>query len=244
MYRLSTSPGLKTSKTMKILALDTATEACSAALYNEGEIVHQFQLAPREHTKLILKMAEQLLAQSGIALTELDGLAFGRGPGSFTGIRIATGVIQGLGFAADLPVVGVSTLASIAQAVSRDHQQQNVLATIDARMGGIYWGCYRLGDNPFIELVGEERVTAPEDIALPEEHTFCVAGSAVKAYQAALEGQFTNRVSHYFPDYLPTAETMVELAVADYQKGLAVPAHQALPVYLRNNVAKKAKDQK
>lgn len=244
MFRLSTSPGLKTSKTMKLLALDTATEACSAALYNDGEIVHQFQLAPREHTKLILQMAEQLLAQSEVALSDLDGLAFGRGPGSFTGIRIATGVIQGLGFAADLPVVGVSTLASIAQSVYRHHQQHNVLATIDARMGGVYWGYYCLGDNQLMELDGEEHVTAPEEIILPEGREFCIAGSAIKAYQSALEGQFANRVSQYFPDYLPTAETMVELAVADYEKGLAVPAHQALPVYLRNNVAKKAKDQK
>ena len=99
---------------LKILAVDTATEASSAALYIDGDIKQDFQLAPREHTRLILKQAEGLLTEAGIRVSDLDALASGRGPGSFTGVRIATGVVQGMAFGADIPVVPVSTLASIA----------------------------------------------------------------------------------------------------------------------------------
>ena len=124
---------------MKLLALDTATEACSAALYIDGEIKQEYQLAPREHTRLILAMVESLLVEAGITIKQLDALAFGRGPGSFTGVRIATGAVQGMAYGADLPVVPVSTLASIAQSVHDEHQAESVLTAIDARMQAVYW---------------------------------------------------------------------------------------------------------
>jgi tRNA threonylcarbamoyladenosine biosynthesis protein TsaB len=121
----------------RILAVDTATEACSAALYIDGEIEQKFELAPREHTQFILQMIESLLVEADLKMNQLDALAFGRGPGSFTGVRIATGVVQGIGFAADLPVVPISTLASIAQVMQDDHGADKVLYAIDARMGGV-----------------------------------------------------------------------------------------------------------
>lgn len=187
---------------MKILALDTATEACSAALYIDGEISEEFQLAPREHTQLILKMAESLLQQADIKLNDLDALAFGRGPGSFTGVRIATGVVQGLAFATDLPVVPISTLASMAQFIHQQHQHNKVLSGIDARMGGMYWGCYQLGSHGLMQLVGKEQVSAPESVELPDEDQWVGAGTAWQSYADQLAQKLPGRVSHQYNECL------------------------------------------
>ncbi len=228
---------------MKLLALDTATEACSAALLIDGQVEAIYQLAPREHTRLLLSMAEQLLAEAGIGISELDALAFGRGPGSFTGVRIATGVVQGMAFAADLPVVPVSTLASIAQLASDEHQQSHILATLDARMGGIYWGCYRRNKDGLVELEAQERVTAVDGIQLATPEHWCVAGSAIKPYEAELQQAFGEQLTEFYPDYLPHSASMAKLARAAFDRGEAVDAAQALPVYLRDDVAKKASQQ-
>ena len=227
---------------MKLLALDTATEACSAALYIDGEIKQQFQLAPREHTQLILGMAQQLLDEACLKVTQLDALAFGRGPGSFTGVRIATGVVQGLAYAADLPVVGISTLASIAQAVYQDHGSEKILSGIDARMGGVYWGEYQVQDD-LVRLNGEERVSTPEELPLPKGK-WVAAGSAWKGHREALENRLGDRVETIYDDYLPQSQSIARLAVEDFNQGLAVEAAQAIPVYLRNDVAKKKGEQK
>lgn len=119
----------------RILALDTATEACSVALWNDGEIHSLFEICPREHTQRILPMVQQVLADSGLTLKDLDALAFGQGPGSFTGVRIGIGIAQGLALGADLPLLGVSSLAAMAQGAFRQMQATQVLAAIDARMG-------------------------------------------------------------------------------------------------------------
>ncbi|MCW8941987.1 MAG: tRNA (adenosine(37)-N6)-threonylcarbamoyltransferase complex dimerization subunit type 1 TsaB, partial [Gammaproteobacteria bacterium] len=147
---------------MKILAIDTATEACSAALYIESEapdagITSEYQLAPREHSRLILKMIDRLLSQAGIAVAELDAIAFGRGPGSFMGLRIAAGVVQGIAFAHDIPVIPVSTLKTIAQRAYELTGSKNVLAAIDARMDEVYWAKYSLTGKQWV-LDGEEQV--------------------------------------------------------------------------------------
>lgn len=227
---------------MKLLAVDTATEACSAALYIDGDIQHEFQLAPRDHTRLILVMVETLLQQAGIRIQQLDALAFGCGPGSFTGVRIATGVVQGLAYGADLPVVPVSTLASIAQAVYEDHGESRVLAAIDARMGGIYWGQYQLDDHKLMQLCAEEAVLSPEQVPVVTTRDWVGAGSGWQAHADALVERFGDRVKQQWPEYLPQSATIAQLAVADFNKGLAVAAAQAQPVYLRNDVAKKSKD--
>ncbi len=228
---------------MKILSLDTATEACSAALYIDGEITQQYQLAPREHTQLILKMAERLLSEADLKINQLDCLAFGRGPGSFTGVRIATGVIQGLAFAADLPVVPVSTLAALAQYRLDQDTEQHVLAAIDARMGGIYWGCYQASNNGLVSLSGEEQVSPPELLATSSEADWCITGSAWSSYQEQLQQNSNLHINRHYADDYPRAASMLRLAEQAYKLGEALPAHQAQPVYLRNDVAKKAANQ-
>ena len=224
---------------MKLLALDTATEACSAALYIDGEIAQRYQLAPREHTQLILGMAESLLNDAGVKISELDALAFGRGPGSFTGVRIATGVVQGMAYAADLPVVPVSTLASIAQAAYEEHARLHILSAIDARMGGVYWGAYQV-ENGLVVLQGEEMVTTPDQVPVPKGQ-WVGAGSGWKGHKEALTERLGAIVTQQFDDYFPQSKTIAQLAAHDFQQGLAVEAAQAVPVYLRNDVAKKAK---
>ncbi len=222
---------------MKLLALDTATEACSAALCIDGDMRQLYQLAPREHTQLILGMAQQLLQAADIEIRQLDALAFGRGPGSFTGVRIATGVVQSLAYAADLPVVPVSTLASIAQSVFEDHGEERILSAIDARMGGVYWGEYRVADG-LVCLQGEEQVTTPDQVPLAEG-AWVGAGSGWRGHGEALRRRLGDRVGRSFADYFPRAESIARLAVADFRQGLAVDAANAIPVYLRDQVAKK-----
>ncbi|MFZ4702392.1 MAG: tRNA (adenosine(37)-N6)-threonylcarbamoyltransferase complex dimerization subunit type 1 TsaB, partial [Candidatus Methylumidiphilus sp.] len=143
---------------MKLLSLETSTEACSAALYLDGEITERYQLAPQQHNKLILPMIQSLLAEADLKLHQLDALAFGRGPGSFTGVRIAAGIVQGLAFGADLPVAPVSTLAAMAQEVFAESDSQYALPCIDARMGEVYWGVYRRGNDGMAKLSGSEVV--------------------------------------------------------------------------------------
>lgn len=232
---------------LKILAVDTATEACSAALYINGELFERYQLAPREHTQLILQMVEQLLEQQQLSLKQLDALAFGRGPGSFTGVRIATGVVHGLAFASDLPVVPVSTLAAIAQYAHQQNGQSQVLAGIDARMGGIYWGAYALGDNGLMQLQGTEQIASPDALQLPESGEWFGAGSAWGSYQTELQQRFAQtgavRLLDNDSTLLPHAAAMAELAAAEFVQGNALSAAQAQPVYLRDDVAKKSSQQ-
>ena len=225
---------------MNILAIDTATEACSAALYLDGDISQQYRVAPREHSHIILPMLDQLLEQAGIGLTDLDAVAFGRGPGSFMGVRIAAGVIQGIAFAWKLPVVPVSTLAAIAQTAHAVTGAANVLAAIDARMNEVYWGAYCLSDDGCMQLVGEEKVVAPEGVSVPAECDWTGAGTGWAAYGEPLRAAIAPvELVAQLDDCLPSAASIARLAVADYRAGRHVTAAQAVPVYLRDNVAKK-----
>lgn len=226
---------------MKILAIDTATEACSAALYVDGEINQQYRVAPREHSHIILPMIDQLLDEAGIRVSELDALAFGRGPGSFMGVRIAAGVTQGIAFARDLPVVPISTLAAIAQTAYAETGASSVLSAIDARMNEVYWGAYRLSEHGCMHLVGEESVIAPERVSKPAEGGWTGAGSGWSSYGEILKAAVGPGVlSGQMHECFPTAESIVKLAVSEYLAGRHVPASQAVPVYLRDNVAKKS----
>jgi tRNA threonylcarbamoyladenosine biosynthesis protein TsaB len=227
---------------MKILALDTATEACSAALWIDGEISVEYQLAPREHSRLILQMIEDLLQQAGVAVSELSAIAFGRGPGSFMGLRIAAGVVQGIAFAHDIPVVPVSTLKAIALRASEETQHSHILAAIDARMDEVYWGAYSLNGQQWLQH-GEECVISPDRVELPgiQHASWVAAGTGWGTYRDRLSQRINCNLQQVMADCYPSAEQIVKLAVEEFRGGNTVTAAQAVPVYLRNDVAKKPK---
>lgn len=219
---------------MKLLAIDTSTEACSAALYLDGETSSRYELAPRRHAELILPMVDSLLAGAGMQLIDLDAIAFGRGPGSFTGLRIATGIAQGLAFAANLPLVPVSTLAALAW--TKKDKAGYIAAAVDARMNEIYFGLYQTGDA--IELIGEERVLAPDKITVPATVTTCFgAGSGWARYSDSLSGTFSNRLTGYDGECYPHAAAIAVLAVPAVLDGETIKPGDAMPVYLRDKVA-------
>ncbi|WP_422137361.1 tRNA (adenosine(37)-N6)-threonylcarbamoyltransferase complex dimerization subunit type 1 TsaB [Endozoicomonas sp. ALC020] len=219
---------------MKILALDSATEACSVALNLDGEIVEHFELLPRRHSRELLGMVDNLLKKQAVSLSDLDALAFGCGPGAFTGLRIAAAMVQGLAFAIDKPVVAVSTLRALAQEGFRVHQSNAVLAAIDARMGEVYWGAFK-EENGLMQPEIEERVIVPEKVVLPDgKENWLGMGTGWQ-----FEDQLAAKAVKCFPEAYPRAADIAILAAADFNEGLSVPAEQARPVYLRDKVALK-----
>lgn len=234
----------------KILAIDTATEACSAALLVDGESTTQYTVAPREHSRLILKMVDQLLSEAAVSVADLDAVAFGRGPGSFMGLRIAAGVAQGIAFAHELPVIPVSTLQAIAQQAYEATAETTVLAAIDARMDEAYWCPYRLMDGRW-QALSQEQVISPDKVSLPaalkQSSASCIAaGTGWGTYGERLRTALDSTAPGCQPtttlaDCLPSAQAMVTLAVTELAAGNAVSAAEAVPVYLRNDVAKKPK---
>jgi len=224
---------------MKLLAIETATEACSAALYIDGVIQERYEVAPRQHTELILSMMDQLLAEAELKLSQLDALAFGRGPGSFTGVRIATGVIQGTAFGAQLPVVPVSTLAALAQRLHRMKGARRILPAFDARMQELYWAAYEVAADNLVTLVDAEQVATPEQVNLPEGDGWWGVGTGWTTYKDILTQRMGDRLTAVEGDLFCSAQDVAQLAVRGYEAGEAVTAEQALPVYLRDQVAKK-----
>ena len=221
---------------MKILAVDTSGEACSAALLIGTELVQRLEQEPRRHTELVLAMMEGLLAEAGLGLTQLDALAFGRGPGSFTGVRIATSVVQGAAYGADLPVVPVSTLAALAQGHFRSNGSSRVLAAFDARMGELYWGPYLLDDRKLMRAWGVEEVASPEKVSLPQEDGWDGIGSGWAAYGDALRGRLGSRLRSVTPGALCESRDVAILAAHELAVGRSLSAEGALPVYLRERV--------
>ena len=224
---------------MKILALDTATEACSAALLIDGELHERFEIAPRAHARLVLPMLDGLLAEAGLKPAQLDAIAFGRGPGSFTGVRIAASVAQGIAFAADLPVLPVSTLAALARDALHRTAAAHVFAAIDARMGEIYWAAYARDAQGEPRALSEEQVTPAVAVRVPVGTDWFGIGSGWAAYDAALCAHFGASLSDIDAAALPRAGHIAHLAAVDFAAGRAVPAELALPVYLRNQVAQR-----
>ncbi|AAU37967.1 tRNA (adenosine(37)-N6)-threonylcarbamoyltransferase complex dimerization subunit type 1 TsaB [[Mannheimia] succiniciproducens] len=229
---------------LTLLALDTSTEACSVALLHHGEKTHLDEVAQRSHTKRILPMVDEILAQSGLRLNQLDALVFGRGPGSFTGVRVGTGITQGLALGADLPVIPVSDLAAMAQAAYELHQAEQVITAIDARMNEVY----------FAQLIGEkvrsefgeflqwneviaEQVCSPEQAiaqlrANRTQGDWLNVGTGWAAYEALTKTPF-GKISAI---QLPSALYMLSLAVPAWYNRQYVKAVDVEPVYLRNEV--------
>lgn len=221
----------------RLLAVETSAEACSVALQLDGEVRSFFRHAPMKHAELLLPAVSGLLGESGMALNQLDAIAFGRGPGSFTSLRIGIGVVQGLAWGADLPVVPVSSLAAVAQQVA-DRQTADcpeLVVAMDARMQEVYTACFTVGDQR-VRAAGEERVCSPEQVPVPAGG-FIAAGNGFDRFPqlAAL----AERADACYPDTWPRAESICTLAIEWLKTNQPLPAHEAQPTYIRNDVAAK-----
>lgn len=220
-----------------ILAIETATEACSAALLHNDKISHEFQIAPRMHTRLILPMVETLIADANINLADVDAIAFGRGPGAFTGLRIATGVTQGLALAHDTPVMPVSTLAAMALEMAELHpNKEHFLVAVDARINEVYWGHYqRQGDG--IVLVGKEQVIAADKLPAITQKNWLGVGTGWSAYAEVFETLNQTSENDIYAEVYPSAKYIAMLANVAFEAGEALDAELAQPMYLRDKVA-------
>jgi tRNA threonylcarbamoyladenosine biosynthesis protein TsaB len=227
---------------VKVLALDTATENCSAALLTDGTMLAREQEVRLGHADRILPMIDELLSEVGAELTDLDAIAFGRGPGSFTGVRLAATVTQGLAFGANLGVVPISDLQAVAQrAFHVDASLTRVLVCNDARMSEVYWGCYELGPDGLAQLQGVERVSKPTEVRLPPSWPSATAvGRGFLAYGEGLRETLRDVLSEgaeVLTGLLPRATEIALLARPVVAAGQVLPPEAAIPIYLRDNVA-------
>lgn len=221
---------------VNILAIDTATEACSAAVLAAGAIHERFEIAPQRHTELILPMIEAVLAEARLRPRDLHALAFGRGPGAFTGVRIATAVVQGIALGAGLRLIPVSSLAALACGCQKEADGAQILAALDARRGEVYLGGYQIRGSEVTMLLSEQ-VCAPEAAPGLPPGTWFGAGGGFAAMHGALTQHYGRALSRIWTDRHPRARHVAVLARALYDQGQVVDAAQALPSYLRDQVA-------
>lgn len=226
---------------MHILALETSTEFCSVALSQDGRITSRSELAGQRHSELLIAMLDEVLSEAGMTLAQLDGIAFGMGPGSFTGVRIACGAAQGLALGADLPVVGVCTLQALAQASGHD----KVIAALDARMGALYLAAYEKQAGAWV-TVYEPGMCLPQAAPKIDGDGWFGAGSGFAMCGAALCEHYTGRLSGSDGQAVPQASAIAQLGAGMFAIGLGGDAAQAMPLYLRDKVALKTheRDQK
>lgn len=227
---------------MNLLAFDTATEASVVGLWIEKEsgTIETDEVIERErlHAEHLLEMIQLAMDEFSVTLKDIDCLVWGRGPGMFTGLRIGAGVAQGIAFGANLPVVTVSTLEVLANASQKDH----VIAALDARMGQVYWAAYERQDGKLV-AVTEERVDNPEDVVPPSDGPWTGVGSGWDVYAERLSAVLGDRLAGWEPDVIPSSDTLIELGRRAFEAGKAVPPEQAIPVYVRNDVARKTAQQ-
>lgn len=219
---------------MNLLALDTATEHCSVALLCGDQAFERGVVTPRGHADLILPMVQEVMQEAGLQFADLNALAFGRGPGGFTGVRIAVSVTQGIAYAHDLPVVPVSNLAAVAQRAASEAAANidSVLVCMDARMGEVYWAVFRIEQGLAVPAT-TERVSPPEGVQWSESLSLCV-GTGFGAYPA-LRDRFVT--TPQLPQLLPRAADIARLAKVEVHAGRTVTAAEAQPVYVRDEVA-------
>lgn len=217
----------------RILALETATDACSVALWQDGAVLERFEPGARRQTERVLPLVDELLAEAGVTLAQLDAIAFGRGPGAFTGVRVAVSVTQGLAFALDIPVAGVSTLAACALAAYQaDRRYERVVAAFDARMGELYLGAYQCaGDRVSVLLA--DGLFDPDRLPSLDGNDWLLAGSGA-VYRDRIGAAIGLAAVNV--EAMPRAAAVARLAAPLVGQGLAVPAEQAQPVYLRDKV--------
>lgn len=222
---------------MKILAIETSTEYCSVALWQEGRVTEHCELVGQKHSELLMLMIDDLLKKETLKISQLDGIAFGKGPGSFTGVRIACGVAQGLALGADLKVVGVCTLQVLAQASGRGR----VIAALDARMGEIYLAAYENIDGAW-SVAKEPCLCKIEDAPALKGEGWFGAGSGFAVNKAALSARYGSQLAAADAQFMPQAGAVAQLAAPEFSKGNAVDAALALPLYLRDKVALKTSE--
>lgn len=217
---------------MDILAVETSTELCSVALWLDGEIDAREAVAGQRHSELLLPMIDALLTQHGLAVRDLNGIAFGAGPGSFTGLRIACGVAQGIAFGANLPVVGVGTLLALAAA----SRAERVVSCLDARMGEVYHAAYEKRGSAW-HAVCEPSLCKPDATPDLPAGAWTGCGSGFAAFRAALEQRYAGTLERVIDNLAPHAKEIAALAAAEFERGNAVSAERAAPLYVRNKVA-------
>jgi len=222
---------------MRVLALDTSTEYCSVALWQDGAVVERCELAGQKHSEMLIGMLDALLEDAGIRIKQVDGIAFGKGPGSFTGVRIACGAAQGLALGANLPVFGVCTLEALAEASGKPR----VIAALDARMGEIYHAAYQK-QNDVWKTVSAPCLCKPEAAPLVSGEDWFGAGSGFAMHRTALDERYAGQLRGVDGTAVPQAAAIAILGAAQFAVGCGVDAAEALPLYLRDKVALKTSE--
>ena len=227
---------------MKLLAIDAATESFSAAVLNGDVICERGAVDARSQSALLLPMIDAVLAEAGLRLRDLDALVVGRGPGSFTGVRLAVGVAQGLAYGASLPVVPVSDLAMLAQGATgaRERERERIVACLDARMNEVYWAIFRRGQDGLVVAVDAERLSAPDDVVPGTEAPFVGVGPGWARYES-LRARLAPALVAVEPGRLPHARDALSLAIPLWRAGHALSPERVLPVYLRDEVATRSR---
>jgi len=218
----------------KIVAIETATEACSVALVDDGEIVERVECVPRQHSQLLFTLLKEVLPQGNLREQGVDAIAYGSGPGSFTGLRIAASAVQGLAYANTLPAISISTLECLAQAALRQglaSDGDTVLALLDARIRELYWGCYRIVDG-LAECTGGPAVCVPGELPAPSSDTRVAVGDGCKL----LEQPGIAGILQMHGDLQPTARDLIPRALQKWDSGELQRAHQVAPVYIRDEI--------
>jgi len=221
----------------KILALETATDACSAALEIDGETRHQYTVAARQHTDILLPMISDLLGQAGLTVQQLDAIAYGAGPGSFTGVRVATSVTQGLAIAHDVPVIALSCLKILAVGAARVHRRRRVVPIMDARKSEIYWARYEVNETTLDAVeVTPDALCTPEELRIDVVANEIVIGTGAVAYEQTLIDAGIPSGAMKKDPVFPRAIDALPAAVQALDAGEVVSAEFALPIYLRRAV--------
>jgi len=222
---------------MKILALETSTEYCSVALWDKGSVIERCELAGQKHSEMLIAMVDAILSETDSKLSQLDGIAFGKGPGSFTGVRIACGAAQGLAFGSNLKVAGICTLEALAEASGHER----VIAALDARMGEVYHAAYKKQDGAWV-ATSEPCLCKPETApSLTDDDWFCT-GSGFASYGVALNARYAGQMQGVDATAVPQAAAIAALGAAEFRHGRGVDAAEALPFYLRDKVALKSNE--
>lgn len=218
-----------------ILALDTSTDACSVALLRNNVITEEFRVAPQQHSNLILLLIGKLLIEAGIEIKDVDAIAFGRGPGSFMGIRLAASVIHGLSLGAELPIISVSSLQALALDGYEKNPAPTILAGWDARMGAIYWNVFSFPENK--PLHNDDQLNKPEDVHL--DAPLVAAGNAWDVYANEFNSDTKQKIATIIPDCYPRASCVAKLALEKFDNNEFVSLENAVPNYVRDQVAHK-----